>query len=105
MKKILFDASNGCFKGNMHCHSTCSDGKQTPEELKALYKAHGYSFLAITDHDHLNGHKDLDDESFFVFEAVFFLLANGTFVIYDIALTRLISMYIYRFRDKFRRFK
>ena len=64
MKKILFDASNGCFKGNMHCHSTCSDGKQTPEELKALYKAHGYSFLAITDHDHLNGHKDLDDENF-----------------------------------------
>ena len=48
----------------MHCHSTCSDGKQTPEELKALYKAHGYSFLAITDHDHLNGHAYLDDEDF-----------------------------------------
>ena len=37
-----------------------------------------------------------------VFEAVFFLLANGTFVIYDIALTRLISLYVFRLRKKFR---
>ncbi|MBE6530711.1 MAG: hypothetical protein E7679_01275 [Ruminococcaceae bacterium] len=37
-----------------------------------------------------------------IFEAVFFLLANGTFVIYDIALTRLISLYVFRLRKKFR---
>ena len=64
MKKILLDESLGYFKGNMHCHSTLSDGRQTPEELKALYKAHGYSFLAITDHDHLNNHAYLDDAEF-----------------------------------------
>ena len=34
--------------------------------------------------------------------AVFFILANGTFVIYDIALTRLISLYIFKLRHKFR---
>lgn len=34
--------------------------------------------------------------------AVFFLLANGTFVIFDIALTRLISLYIYKLRRKLR---
>lgn len=44
----------------------------------------------------------LDADGLFVFEAVFFLLANGTFVIYDIALTRLISLYIFRLRKKFR---
>lgn len=38
----------------------------------------------------------------FVFEAVFLLLANFTFVIYDIALTRLISLYLFRLRRKFR---
>ncbi|MBQ7383790.1 MAG: hypothetical protein IJV72_03255 [Clostridia bacterium] len=34
--------------------------------------------------------------------AVFFLLANGTFVIFDIALTRLISLYVFKLRRKFR---
>ena len=44
----------------------------------------------------------LDVDGLLVFEAVFFLLANGTFVIYDIALTRLISLYIFKLRKKFR---
>ncbi len=44
----------------------------------------------------------LDVDGLLVFEAVFFLLANGTFVIYDIALTRLISLYVFRLRKKFR---
>ena len=48
----------------MHCHSTLSDGKMTPEELKAHYKARGYHFLAITDHDHINDNSYLNDEDF-----------------------------------------
>ncbi|MBQ8140337.1 MAG: hypothetical protein IJ038_01420 [Clostridia bacterium] len=44
----------------------------------------------------------LDGHGLFVFEVIFFLLANGTFVIYDIALTRLISLYVFRLRKKFR---
>ena len=38
------------FKGNLHTHSTVSDGSSSPEELVAGYKANGYDFLAITDH-------------------------------------------------------
>ena len=64
MKKILLDDAKSFFKGNMHCHSTLSDGKMTPEELKAHYKARGYHFLAITDHDHINDNSYLNDESF-----------------------------------------
>lgn len=64
MKKILLDAAKGFYKGNMHCHSTLSDGKMTPEELKAFYKARGYHFLAITDHDHINDNSYLNDEEF-----------------------------------------
>jgi len=37
-------------KGNLHLHSTLSDGKKTPEELFKLYKAAGYDFLSLTDH-------------------------------------------------------
>jgi hypothetical protein len=48
----------------MHCHSSLSDGYYSPEELKKLYKEKGYSFLAITDHEHINNNSHLDDEDF-----------------------------------------
>lgn len=64
MKKYLLDPSKNFYKGNMHCHSNLSDGYFTPEELKKLYKEQGYSFLAITDHEFLVNHSDLDDENF-----------------------------------------
>ena len=38
------------FKGNLHTHTTESDGKLSPEECYALYKSKGYDFLARTDH-------------------------------------------------------
>lgn len=38
------------FKGNLHTHTTESDGKVSPEECFALYKSKGYDFLARTDH-------------------------------------------------------
>ena len=44
------------YKANLHCHSTLSDGKKTPEELREMYKSHGYSILAITDHEYPKKH-------------------------------------------------
>jgi hypothetical protein len=38
-------------RGNIHTHTTRSDGRQPPEEVAAWYRDHGYQFLAITDHD------------------------------------------------------
>ena len=52
------------YKANLHAHSTVSDGKFTPVQLKELYKAQGYSVLALTDHELLVDHSDLDDEDF-----------------------------------------
>ncbi|MBQ8610115.1 MAG: hypothetical protein IJ412_00265 [Oscillospiraceae bacterium] len=37
-------------KGNLHTHTTESDGKLTPRECIALYREKGYDFLCITDH-------------------------------------------------------
>jgi len=45
----IFDKAHW-FKGNLHTHTTCSDGHASPEEATALYRAAGYDFLAITDH-------------------------------------------------------
>ena len=52
------------YKANLHCHSTISDGKKTPEELKEMYKSHGYGILAITDHERPVNHQHLSDENF-----------------------------------------
>jgi hypothetical protein len=41
------------YKGNLHCHSTNSDGDLSPCDVVALYKRNGYQFLSITDHNHL----------------------------------------------------
>jgi hypothetical protein len=39
------------YKGNIHTHTTQSDGEQSPDSLVKIYKAKGYEFLSITDHD------------------------------------------------------
>lgn len=64
MEKILFGKNKNFYKGNLHCHSTLSDGKLTPEQLKDYYKSHGYSILALTDHEHINNNSYLDDKDF-----------------------------------------
>lgn len=64
MRHMLLPADGTFFKANLHAHSTISDGKLTPEELKQLYKANGYSVLSITDHEFLQIHPELNDDSF-----------------------------------------
>ncbi len=66
MKKrtYLIDYRKNCYKANLHCHSTISDGVMTPEELKKNYKSRGYSILAYTDHEVLVPHNELNDEDF-----------------------------------------
>jgi hypothetical protein len=64
MRKYLLPESGNFYKANLHCHTTVSDGKLTPEEVKDAYKAHGYSIVAYTDHDNMVCHPELSDESF-----------------------------------------
>ena len=39
------------WKGNLHTHSLWSDGDDYPEMVGDWYKAHGYHFLALSDHN------------------------------------------------------
>ena len=64
MKNWLLPESGKYFKANMHCHSVLSDGSWTVEKLKEVYKRHGYSIIAFTDHNVLIDHSDLNDENF-----------------------------------------
>jgi hypothetical protein len=38
------------YRGNLHCHSTNSDGRLAPEAVVAAYREQGYDFIALTDH-------------------------------------------------------
>ncbi len=46
-----FEIEGRWIKGNLHCHTTMSDGRLTPNEVIDRYKAYGYRFLSITDHN------------------------------------------------------
>ncbi|MEM2849294.1 MAG: hypothetical protein QXI36_03350, partial [Candidatus Bathyarchaeia archaeon] len=49
-----FSSRSGLWiKGNLHTHSTNSDGRLTAEQVVELYYANGYSLLSITDHEKL----------------------------------------------------
>lgn len=62
MKKSYFPPEGIWLKGNIHSHSTVSDGKLSPQELTVRYKKRGYDFLSLTDHNVLVSHSALSDE-------------------------------------------
>ncbi|MBQ4598514.1 MAG: PHP domain-containing protein [Clostridia bacterium] len=70
MKKYLLPQGGQFYKANLHCHTTCSDGKLSPEAVKEAYKEKGYSIVAYTDHFLLVPHNELTDDSFLALNAV-----------------------------------
>ena len=45
-------------RGDLHTHTTLSDGRNTLEEMATAARARGYSYLAITDHSASHGFGD-----------------------------------------------
>lgn len=68
MKDIaIFPANNGIWcKGNLHTHTTNSDGKLSPEEVVAKYKEMGYDFISLTDHRRYIYNKHLQSDDFII---------------------------------------
>lgn len=58
------------FKANLHTHSTISDGKLTPKEVKEAYKKLGYQILCLTDHNTIVNHSDMNDPDFLMLTGV-----------------------------------
>lgn len=57
----LFDETKRFFKGNLHMHTTCSDGVHTPEEVMREYASNGYDFIALTDHWKVGSERKYDN--------------------------------------------
>ena len=51
-------------KAQLHCHTTESDGRFTPRELLEKYRAAGYSFVCITDHNRVTRYTAVDGPDF-----------------------------------------
>ena len=47
-------------QGNLHTHTTNSDGDTPPEHVAGWYEEHGYDWLCISDHNHLTILKDAE---------------------------------------------
>lgn len=50
MNQLPFHQPGRFWRGNLHTHSTVSDGQRTPEQVCAIYRDLGYDFIALTDH-------------------------------------------------------
>lgn len=50
MIPLAFSAPGQFWRGNLHCHSTLSDGVLEPEEVCRRYRKEGYDFICLSDH-------------------------------------------------------
>lgn len=66
MPTSIFSTTGRFYRGNLHTHSTKSDGALEPQTVCDRYRAEGYDFIALTDrsgvfclrHDHCTGAGD-----------------------------------------------
>ncbi|MFC1718873.1 CehA/McbA family metallohydrolase [Candidatus Poribacteria bacterium] len=61
-----FEAEGKWYKGNLHTHTTNSDGAWSIEKVAAEYKNSGYDFLFVTDHGKVSDISGLSEDGFLV---------------------------------------
>jgi len=65
MRNLPFDQPGRFYKGNLHMHSTNSDGLLDPAAAVAAYRDRGYDFVSLTDHFMERFHFPVTDTSAF----------------------------------------
>ena len=70
MKKYLLPKEGTFYKSNLHTHTNISDGAQSPETVKEVYKNMGYSVVAFTDHDIFLDSQHLTDDTFLALNGI-----------------------------------
>lgn len=64
MHSLPFNKPGRFYRGNLHTHSTRSDGRLSPEAVIEAYRGHGYDFISLTDHFLPNSHFRSGEEGF-----------------------------------------
>ena len=57
-----FSLPGNWYRGILHVHTNRSDGGRSPDEVLAWYRARGYHFCSLTDHDVLSESETLADD-------------------------------------------
>jgi hypothetical protein len=57
-------------KAQLHCHTTNSDGQFSPRGVLERYRAAGYTFVVVTDHDTVTVCDDFNDAAFLALPGV-----------------------------------
>ena len=71
MRKEMFSENGNWYKGNLHSHTTNSDGRLRPEEAAAFYKNYGYHFVCFSEHDYYTDLREqFDCEDFILLPGV-----------------------------------
>ena len=89
LRQAAFEKKGTFLKGNLHCHTTLSDGTGTPASVMRQYAHAGYDFLAITDHRRYNTTNHAPETGLLVLpamEADRFLDGPGMPVVHIVAL-------------------
>lgn len=58
------------YRGNLHTHTTLSDGVLSPETVKAKYREMGYDFIALCDHWHYGEGTEQDPSGLLVLSGI-----------------------------------
>ena len=66
LMEAAFTADGQWFKGNLHTHTTESDGSMSPQDTADAYREAGYDFIAITDHEKVTDVSGLSQNDFLV---------------------------------------
>lgn len=65
-----FKGYSNWYKGNLHCHSTVSDGALSPKEVVELYRSNGWNFLALTEHRIYTHWQEFDSDEFIIIPGI-----------------------------------
>jgi hypothetical protein len=68
--RSTFTREGQWYKGNLHCHSTLSDGRLTLDELVREYRARGYHFLATSEHNVFTDAERMNSGDFILLPAI-----------------------------------
>jgi len=70
MKQSYFSQEGLWLKGNLHSHTTVSDGVYEPEEMAKDYADHRYDFISMTDHNVFVPHPELEQNGLLLLTGV-----------------------------------
>lgn len=72
-----YAGSGTWLRGNVHAHTTLTDGHYVPNDLIAEYERRGYDFLAVSEHDRLVDPEEHRADTPLVFLPAVEVTANG----------------------------